>query len=186
MKMTFMNLPSAKVLLVNKLIIVFFCIFHLISFPALSQFSNTGYIKGIIYNAATGQPMGNVNIQADSNLNQTSFGDGHFVVKLKKGKHMVKAFTSGFQTKFIENVIVMNGETLQLNIFLFPLSVNSSTIKLSRMIDSVGAMDTVFRIDYVKEVNHRRYSALLQKNHLFDFKAVPIYTLVLTKMDPCC
>lgn len=165
------NLPTAKKLLGRNLLIVFLYTLHTASLNSFSQSSHDGNLKGSIYNGSSRQPLGNISIQIDNITQTVSFADGHYHVKLSPGKHTVKVSAVGFQTRHIENVPVIIGEATQLDLFLYPLGRNLTPVKTKFFIDSVGANDSISKINYLKEITSPKYHQLVKKDALLDIQS---------------
>jgi|GEM_PF-960513 len=170
MKIISMILPAVKLRFGNHLLIFFIVTLHIVSIRSFSQSSFSGDLKGIIYNGSSGQALGNIKVLIEKDSQAATYADGHYHLQLPKGKHTLKASANGFQTRFIENVPILIGETTRLDLFLFPIARNFDSIKIKFVNDSVGGSDSVATISFLKAVNNNKHHPLLLSHNLSDLK----------------
>ncbi|MCK9320475.1 MAG: TonB-dependent receptor, partial [Bacteroidales bacterium] len=98
------------------LLLIFLCI-------SLVSFSQTGMIKGFVYDKKSGEPVmfSNVSIQKTT-YGSTTDDNGYFVInKVPKGDYTIRVSFMGYEEKFV-SVTVKSGGILSLRIELEPSS----------------------------------------------------------------
>lgn len=94
--------------------------------------AQTGQIKGLVVDAATDEPLIGVNVGLDG----TSIGaptdvDGEFVInRVPVGNYTIVASSIGYK-KFTAEIVVVAGESLELNIVLEQEAVEGETVIIS-------------------------------------------------------
>jgi len=103
----------------------------LISFFSISFFANgqTGQLEGKITDSKSGNKLSGVSVTIEGAKSVASNVDGNFTITLTAGKkYSVKLTSVGYQTKIIDEVEVLAGKTVSLDIVLDPATKTQEAV----------------------------------------------------------
>lgn len=103
--------------------------------------TKTGKLEGIIYNIQSGDPLVKAGIEITGQNRAAESGvGGAYSISLDPGAYTVRFFREGFIEQSIANVVIIAGQTVELNAVLSPVGYGESVTVTAQSSNDAAAM----------------------------------------------